>query len=132
MTVSQLKTEDLVDFHNNNFPVASDLNVAVFNADLSAVFRILARWQLSRPALDQEGNIFPALTASAKSIALSRNRPDILSLLLSMNTPKSLPIKEAIRAGHVANFDVFLWHGWDVNEPVEMDGPAALGYADSE
>ncbi|KAI7495836.1 hypothetical protein KC367_g7134 [Hortaea werneckii] len=40
-----------------------------------------------------------------------------------------MPVKEAIRAGYVANFQAFLWHGWDVNEPVEHDGPSALGYA---
>ncbi len=42
-----------------------------------------------------------------------------------------MPVKEAIRAGHVANFQIFLYNGWDINEQVDLDGPPALGYVPS-
>lgn len=76
---------------------------------------------------DRTGSIRPDLTASALLMALYCNRSDILSLLLAVSSTKVMPVKEAIRAGYVANFQAFLWHGWDVNEPVEHDGPSALG-----
>ncbi|KAK5110813.1 hypothetical protein LTR62_005524 [Meristemomyces frigidus] len=40
-----------------------------------------------------------------------------------------MPVKEAICTGYVPNFQAFLRHPRDVNEPVELDGPSALGHA---
>lgn len=108
-------------------PSVADLESAVAQTSLNNVFTILARWRMSSQNSDQISSARPDLTATALLMALHCNRSDILSLLLAVSPTKVMPVKEAISAGHVANFQAFLWHGWDMNEPVEHDGPSALG-----
>ena len=108
-------------------PNTADLELAVQRAALPEVFRILASWDDIPEKRGPAGTIDPALTVSALLLALKLNRADIVSLLLCMAPLPSLPIKEAILAGHCSNFQAFLWQGWDINEPVELDGPSALG-----
>ncbi|KAF2773226.1 ankyrin [Teratosphaeria nubilosa] len=78
---------------------------------------------------DETGRLHPALTLDALLLALHTQRPDVVSLLLAASFIKNLPIHEAIKIGSVTNFEVFLWHGWDINKAMELDGPSALGYA---
>ncbi|KAI6861923.1 hypothetical protein KC343_g12539 [Hortaea werneckii] len=85
-----------------NPPSVADLEAAVAQTSLNNVFTILAKWEMPSQMSDESGTV---------------------------SSTKVMPVKEAISAGHVANFQAFLWHGWDVNEPVEHDGPSALGYA---
>lgn len=82
---------------------------------------------MSSQMLDRTRKVRPDLTTTALLMAMRCNRSDIVSLLLSVNSTEIMPVKEAIAAGHVANFQAFLWHGWGVNAPVEHDGPSALG-----
>ncbi|KAK4561030.1 hypothetical protein LTR86_004985 [Recurvomyces mirabilis] len=114
--------------HGHGLPDVASLDLAVQHASLPDVFAILASWSTAAETPDYTGPVPPGFTTSALLSALSINRPDIVSLLLSVE-PDGLPIKEAIAAGHSANFQAFLWHGWDVNGSVERDGPSALGYA---
>lgn len=79
--------------------------------------------------LDQTGIIHHFFTGSAFLIALQYDRLDIVSLFLSVRRRKPFPVKRAIMAGYTAMFEAFLWHGRDLNGPVEnnVNGPSALG-----
>ncbi|CZT19203.1 uncharacterized protein RCC_05049 [Ramularia collo-cygni] len=110
-------------------PQETELENAAARGSMSAVFTILAIWQTLPDMLDNEGHISPAVTISALLIAISHSRPDIVSLILAASAIPRLPVMEAIRAGSINIFQTFLWHGWDINEPMERDGPSALGFA---
>ncbi len=109
----------------------ADLEKAVAEASLSAISDILAEWQTLPQMLDHAGKIRSVFTSTALFMALQCDRSDIVSLLLSTRSTIRMPVKEAIRAGHVANFQIFLYNGWDINEQVDLDGPPALGYVPS-
>ncbi|KAH9817778.1 Ankyrin repeat protein [Teratosphaeria destructans] len=96
---------------------------------MPTIFKILAKWQADPLMCDESGRLHPALTVDALLLALHNQRPDVVSLLLAASFIGNLPIKEAIKIGSITNFEAFLWHGWDIDEPVELDGPSALGYA---
>ncbi|KAK1073552.1 hypothetical protein LTR74_001693 [Friedmanniomyces endolithicus] len=110
-------------------PTVADLEKAAAEVCLSAISNILAEWQASPQMLDHAGKIRPVFTATALLMALQCDRSDILSLLLFTSSTIRMPVKEAIRAGHAANFQAFLHSGWDINEPVDLNGPPALGHA---
>ncbi|KAK0270009.1 hypothetical protein LTR35_014475 [Friedmanniomyces endolithicus] len=115
--------------HQYHCRPVTDLETAVADASLSTVFIILAEWQVTKQMLDHTSKIRPLFTATALVMALQCNRSDILSLLISTNSAIRMPVKEAILAGYVANFQAFLYNGWDINEQLDLDGPPALGYA---
>lgn len=77
--------------------------------------------------LDNEGHFSPAVTISALLTAISHSRSDIVSLILATSTIQKFPVMEAIHAGSIDTFQTFVRYGWDINEPVERDGPSALG-----
>jgi len=86
----------------------ADLETAVAEASLSAISSILAEWQASHQMLDHAGQIRPVFTSTALYMALQCDKSDILSLLLSTRSTVRMPVKEAIHAGYVANFEAFL------------------------
>lgn len=109
-------------------PAESDLQAAVARSSMPAVYTILTIWQSSPEMLDESGAISPRWTTSALMIAVEKARSDIVSLLLAVSNDDKLPVLDALRVGSIRNFEAFLWNGWDINEPVKMDGPPALGY----
>jgi len=119
-----------LDHHYHCRPVA-DLETAVADASLSTVFIILAEWQVTKQMLDHTSKIRPLFTATALVMALQCNRSDIISLLLSTNSAIRMPVKQAVHAGYVANFQAFPYNGWDINAQLDLDGSPALGYVDS-
>lgn len=109
-------------------PQEIDLENAAARGSMPAVFTLLATWQTLPGMLDDEGHVSPALTISALLTAISQARSDVVSLILAASNIRKFPIMDAIRAGSISIFQTFQWYGWDINEPVERDGPSALGY----
>ncbi|KAM3423039.1 hypothetical protein BST61_g508 [Cercospora zeina] len=110
-------------------PTDADLEAAVAQNSMSAVFAILAEWQHSTRVLDDRGLVPSTLTTTALLSAVENARSDIVSLLLAVSCDSTLPVLQALQVGSIKNFEAFLWNGWDINEPVERDEPSALGYA---
>lgn len=113
----------LLNAHVPSFPDASPLELAVSSANITDVYAMLSACAaVPDPVITN--SIFSALLR-----ALKLDRPDIVSLLLAARYPCSLPLFEAVNVGFTSNFQAFLWHGWDINEPARLDKSSILGYA---
>lgn len=109
-------------------PPKDDLEAAVARGSMAAVLTVLAIWLDSPAMLDDKGQVLPALTTSPLLTAVENSRSDIVSVLVSVTEKGEFPVKQALAVGSVNNLEAFMWNGWDINEPVGMDEPSALGY----
>lgn len=95
---------------------------------MAAVLIVLAIWVDSPAMLKEQGQILPALTTSSLLAAINKSRSDIVSVLLSVTEKGEFPVQQALAVGSINNLEAFMWNGWDINEPLGMDEPSALGY----
>ena len=74
--------------------------------------------------LRSHGHMFQAHRMSGVMVEGLRTQSGtnfLTAMLLSTGEDSTFPVKEAINAGHQANFQAFLWHGWDINQPLERE-----------
>lgn len=109
-------------------PPKEDLEAAVARGSMAAVLIVLAIWVDSPAMLKEQGQILPALTTSSLLAAINKSRSDIVSVLLSVTEKGEFPVQQALAVGSINNLEAFMWNGWDINEPLGMDEPSALGY----
>ncbi len=61
--------------------------------------------------------------------AIRWNRPEIIAYLLSNGVPlEKVHCYRATEVKSAAVYEVFLQHGWDINRPLDIYEPPALGY----
>jgi hypothetical protein len=105
------------------------LREASAQGHLQDVQQILSQY-LSTQGLDPiTSQIKLAMFRDSILEAIAHNHSDILSYLFSMQVGEPLLyINQAIAAESNSIFEVFLYHGWDINKPVERAMAPVLGY----
>ncbi|RLM00455.1 hypothetical protein CFD26_106099 [Aspergillus turcosus] len=95
------------------------------SGDFDTVQRILGSYLANRsPESYTLQEFWPVLLT-----AIAYDRPEIVSYLLDVGIPLSLVhIQQATETKSAAISDVFLRHGWNINEPLSETQPPALAF----
>lgn len=72
----------------------------------------------------------PAWLSSSLEIAIQHENLEIVQFLLNEDVAQGdLPIESAVRQQAKGVLELFLQHGWDINQPMRRNEPPALRYA---
>jgi hypothetical protein len=111
-------------------PTESEL-LAVLSAagKLRDVHQILAQYILAHEPDPVTGQLDLSMFTKSVCQAIASNRPAIVSYLFFMRVGRpSDYVFHALKARSTSIFEIFLQHGWDINQPVaQMEAPV-LGY----
>lgn len=108
--------------HYSPKEVTSLVNACV-SEDFDSVQNIFKSYLMNRSPENHELHTFwPVLLT-----AVTHNCPKIVSHLLDLGLPLvSMHVEQAIKTKSTAIFDVFLQHGWKINEQLSETKPPAL------
>jgi hypothetical protein len=104
------------------------LKLATAAGSLQDVHQILSQYILAQSPDPTTGQIKLTLFHSSIVEAITKNYSTILSYLFYMRVGEPYSsIYLALQGRSSAIFEVFLNHGWNINEPIQRTQPPALG-----